>query len=82
MPKQSVASDEERCRSNSNSSGTLTPPISPPTISSLTNTTLLSRNLTSPEYSYCSTFSLDSEPSTVADSTVVQHQVYQQLKVS
>ena len=45
----------------SNSSGTLTPPISPPTVSSLMSTSIMSRDLYSPEYSSYSTEELDKQ---------------------
>lgn len=41
-------------RSETSSSGTLTPPVSPPTASSIMTDSTITKHLTSPDYSYCS----------------------------
>ena len=61
------------------SSGTLTPPMSPPTISSIMSTSILSRNLLSPEYSY-STEERD-ETEGVEETELQQQLLYKKLKV-
>ena len=61
----------------SSSSGTLTPPLSPPTASSIASTSIFSRNLTSLDYS-CS---IERECEEETDKPVDQQFIYNRLKV-